>query len=323
MDVIVIGIDGGGTKTRIIAEIEKSHSIVVDVGPTVLSAMTPEQIRNALEEGKNRILSSAGATETDIAAVAAGLAGVDYRVPETLSFARDLLKAVFPHSRIRVEQDVVAALYGAFGISSGALLVGGTGSVAVGRDNNGKIHIVGGWGHLFGDEGSGFYIGQMAMRYACAFVDGRIENTILPEMILKKTGEPSIPILAMKIYLKDREWKRFAASLAPVVLEAAANNDPIAAKIIDDASTALSQLAIKILQITSANRLAFAGGLLRSKEYPWFAQTVREKIAKEMSFSYINDVLPPEVGGLLMAYETFGDNVGEEYKRLLRVSSNR
>lgn len=153
-----LGIDGGGSKTKFLLEDNDGGEIACfDTGPSNWLSSGADKTRQSLSEGVSNLPVS-----PDV--VCAGFAGAGR--PEALDFYRDCLSALLPQAQVFVETDAFISYVGAIGISPGVLLIAGTGSIALARKADGTMMRAGGWGAVFGDEGSGFWIGREAIRFA-------------------------------------------------------------------------------------------------------------------------------------------------------------
>src|SRR3954471_11218831 len=172
MTQIVIGIDGGGSKT---------HAIVADdVGTTIAeafgagSAVTPgraDDSADVIVGVVREALETASMTHVTPRVLCVGVAGVG-RENERQELWRALVSRDLA-SDVVVHSDFGIALDDAFGDGPGILLIAGTGSVAFGRSPGGATARCGGWGPVFGDEGSGAWIGKKALSIVTAAADGR------------------------------------------------------------------------------------------------------------------------------------------------------
>jgi glucosamine kinase len=127
--------------------------------------------------------------------------------------------------RLLVGTDVGAAFHDAFGSGPGVLLIAGTGSIAWARGASGDIRKIGGWGHLLGDEGSGYFIGSQAMRCLTWSEDGRAAPTAMTDPLLEFCGVGSVEDL---ITWREAASKAQVAAVAPLVVEAANGGDSAA-----------------------------------------------------------------------------------------------
>ena len=87
-------------------------------------------------------------------------------------------------ARILVVNDALIALQAGVGDAPGIVIVSGTGSIAYGRNDRGEASRAGGWGYVLGDEGSGYWIGRLALRAVVRHADGRGRATSLTPRLL-------------------------------------------------------------------------------------------------------------------------------------------
>ncbi|WP_315637473.1 MULTISPECIES: BadF/BadG/BcrA/BcrD ATPase family protein [Microbacterium] len=143
-------------------------------------------------------------------------------------------------ARVAVASDVVTAHAGALDGAAGVLLIAGTGAVALGVDPSGA-RLVDGWGPELGDFGSGSWLGREALRAVLRAQDGLAAPTALTAALAAPVGPPS----AVQAWLAaDGALARRLATLAPLVLAAAADDDPVARGIVED--------AVRLLAATTA-----------------------------------------------------------------------
>jgi glucosamine kinase len=295
MPRILIGADVGGTKTAV--AVSEDGSIVgraegpgaaVRPGRALASASTIiEVVRGAL--------SAAGRLRGDVLVVGAAGAG---RAPEREEL-RTAIRGENIASNIVVTTDIEIALAAAFADGPGIVVSAGTGSVAVGRDQAGKRHRIGGYGWQMGDEGSGYAIGRASLGAVSRAVDGRSPQTALSDRLLKVTRSSDFDSLI--------RWAAGAspaevAALAPHVLAVAAEGDPLAQGIADYAARELSQLAICLvpkMDLTPPVRVAITGGLL-GPDQP-LRRTLLAKLAEESVFQPTDVPVDAVAGALLLA----------------------
>jgi glucosamine kinase len=161
--MIYLGIDGGGSKTTFLLADDYDHQLYrTETGPSNWNSVGPEAARAS-------ILRGIGDLPAEPVAVCGGFAGAGRA--EGAAFYRSVLQAALPDAKVTVVSDAIVAYAGAIGNEPGVLLIGGTGSIAIGRSPEGSMIRAGGWGSQFGDEGSGFWIGREAIRTALRSVD--------------------------------------------------------------------------------------------------------------------------------------------------------
>lgn len=298
MPKILIGADVGGTKTAVaVAE----DAIIVGRADGPGAAVRPGRAlvsASTITEVVRRALSSAGRLTGDVLLVGAAGAG---REPERDEL-RKALRSENVAASVVVTTDIEIALAAAFGEGPGIVVSAGTGSVAVGRDQIGKRHRIGGYGWQMGDEGSGYAIGRASLGAVSRAMDGRSPNTALSDRLLQATRSVDFDALV--------RWAAGAspaevAALAPHVLAVAAEGDPLAQGIADYAARELSQLAICLIpkmDITPPVRVAITGGLL-SPDQP-LRRALLAKLAEEAVFQPTDAPVDSVAGALLLAAST-------------------
>ncbi len=180
-----LGIDGGGSKTAFLLVDEYYNEIChLQSGPSNWLSVGADAAKEAVREGLSQLTE-----RPDIAC--AGFAGAARA--DSAAFYKEVLQSLLPGTQIVIESDAFIASIGAIGIDPGLLLIAGTGSIVIGRDNNRNMFRVGGWGPYFGDEGSGFWIGREAVRAALRSLDVQglmdFARTIANRLGLKSIAE--------------------------------------------------------------------------------------------------------------------------------------
>lgn len=263
MTSIVIGVDGGGSKTHVIvADADGRERVSAEGGPSAIAPGRAARSADAIAAAVATALAGEDLEQTTVAVLVVGLAGVgreeERRALELELSRRSLAEEVF------VEPDAAIALADAFGEGPGVLLVAGTGSIAYGRGPTGEVARCGGWGPNIGDEGSGTWIGRRALSVVAAAADGREPPTALTGAILTaaQVNEPEdlIPWIAAAD-------NALIAALAPVVFTVA-HSDARANAIVDFAAEELvlhvRSLAQRLFgDERAAVPVALAGGLLK------------------------------------------------------------
>lgn len=259
----VIGIDGGGTSTKAALYEVTAQGVGPVVGENIsgssnLNSNSPEQVRQNLAELRDLWAGRA------VVALGIGVAGIS--TPGAADRIRAMLKDLAVCDKIVVVGDQEAALRGALGRQPGILLISGTGSIAYGQDDRGKLLRAGGYGHLIDDEGSAYSIGRALLAAYVQAYDGRIARTALLDRLEQHLGSDAGQALAQVMHLAYAQPfdKARIAALAPLLVSGLKAGDPLAAGI---ASQALDHLSL--LVDTVAGRidvdpvpLVMAGGML-------------------------------------------------------------
>lgn len=261
MSTFVIGVDGGGTRTRaVVLDAEGREEGRVSGPPAVADARRPEEAARSVATVCAAAARAVGrALPAD--AMWAGLSGAGR---ETARSAVELeLGRMGVATRVRVGTDVRAAFHDAFAEGPGILLIAGTGSIAWGRAEDGREGRVGGWGHHLGDEGSGYALGKEALRRVARHADGRAPETTLQRRVLERLGLERVDELVSWIQEAERAE---IADLAPLVVETAREGDGVAGEIVVQAVEELERHVLTILENlgpwSSPPPVVLAGGLL-------------------------------------------------------------
>lgn len=204
----VLGVDGGATKTlAAVFDLDRHRLFLGHAGPSNEDAVGPRLAVKAVLDAADEALAAAGVAQDDLAAAVLAIAGTD-----TDSVARNL-KTVRAENWI-VVGDVVGAWATATGAQPGVGVISGTGSNVFGVGGAGsstRVWRAGGWGHLLGDEGSGYWIGAQSIVAALHDRDGSGPETALSDAALAFFGSPSLETLAASVYTTPLTKSELAA----------------------------------------------------------------------------------------------------------------
>lgn len=260
---IVIGVDGGGSKTHVIIADETGTELATIEGAG--SAVRPGEVEKAAENIAALVRAAIASVNVEgtPAVLYAGLAGAG-RERERRAIESELASLELAEET-RVTTDAMIALGDAFGDGAGIILISGTGSIAYGRGPTGGFSRCGGWGSTFGDEGSGAWIGRRALAVVAGAADGREPTTALSGAILTaaQLNEPE-ELIPWAIAASSKDL----ADLAPVVFATAMAGDLRANTLLNLAAEEL------VLHVRALGRrlfgderasmnVALAGGLLQ------------------------------------------------------------
>ncbi|WBU36767.1 N-acetylglucosamine kinase [Homoserinibacter sp. YIM 151385] len=197
-------------------------------------------------------------------AVALGVAGLASVVRDPLLLRR-IVRARVGAVPVVLVADGIAAHVGALGGDSGAIVAAGTGAIGIGLDAEGGWHRVDGWGQLLGDEGGAAWIGRRGIQAALRAHDGRDaagSGARLLGRAIDRYGDPAG--WPAEIAAPEDRARRLAA-FAPEVAACAAEDDPLAYRILHDAGELLARTATTALLAPHIPRVAsWAGGVFQS-----------------------------------------------------------
>ncbi len=300
---LVIGIDGGGTRTRARLAYSRGDTLGAgEAGPANPHAKGFEAAEREILAAIQSAFASAHAETQMVSAACFGIGGVD-REEERTRIAAWARETVAP--RVHVVNDGAIVLAAGSPENWGVALIAGTGSIAWGRTRDGRIARAGGWGYLIGDEGSGFDLAREALRAATQTADGRGKPTRLLDAILKDWGLVSAMELIPRVY-RSGLAPADIARLAPLVIRSAEEGDAVARGLVERAAAALADTVVAVarqLQFTEAEiPLALTGGLLLEAE-SLQTNLVAELRNRGANFSPIVPVQEPVAGAVRMAIE--------------------
>jgi N-acetylglucosamine kinase-like BadF-type ATPase len=237
MSGVVLGIDGGGTRTRasivdgekVLASAENGSIKRLRVG----ALAAEEHLRALLEQ----VYSQAGVN--GVRAASAGVAS------STMPGVREWITAVFDDfqvERAEIVGDEVIALDAAFRGGPGILQIAGTGTNCIGRASDGGRETAGGWSSRLGDEGSGYWIGLHALRRALRAYD-RGEPTRILDVVGCAWGTATLDEL---VNLGDSTPGPDFAALAPDIDRLAEDGDAVALGVLKQAAADLVESVLLV-----------------------------------------------------------------------------
>lgn len=225
-------IDGGGTSTDV---------AVVRLGQIIARTSLPSFKPHPSNDHTDEFCRSLGAwlvtIDTDALTpsfILIGMSGVwgDLESHTYLNAFIDAWVTYVDHRvpRISILSDVELVIFAGLRERPGAVLIAGTGSIAVARDRNGVIHRSGGWGPRIDDGGGGFWFGREALRAVAKMIDGRGEPTLLVRPVAAFLRTDPLDELALAMALRNSSVDR-ASRLAEAVLTYADEGDNVAQEI--------------------------------------------------------------------------------------------
>lgn len=238
-----LGIDGGATKT-ILCLSDSSGDIVevIKLGSTNYHTVGIDNTKATFKKAFEMMNYDHGVNLEQIKGICFGGAGIDSYEGEQI--ATSIFREIGYENELTVCNDAVIALVGANGGFKGGVVIGGTGSVALGVDQSGKAHKVGGWGHILDDQGSGYMIGRDALSKVMRYHDGRGRETKIWESVKDYFEITSPEQITDFVYSKSTK-KQDIAKIAPLIIDLYSTDD-VAHDIVEDAVSSLEQLIVTL-----------------------------------------------------------------------------
>ena len=285
---LFIAIDSGGTKTEAILACADGTVLrracgkgcnPMDVGVAATQQTIQEVVQALLQDAPGKVASAyagvAGANRTDT-----GLA--------------PLLKQRFGIGHVRVEDDMRIVVSGTLGHRDGCGLICGTGCSLSLVKGEWPFDQIGGLGYLIDTGGSGYELGQAALRHAFRSLDGRGPDTVLCRLLQEKMGK-SLKEGFADVYAGGR---RYIASLAATVFAGAEMGDAICLQILEKGSDDLAELTWAAEKHFEGQfPVVMTGGIFAA--FPHYADMVRKKASKRANM--IKATAPPVYGALVEA----------------------
>ena len=285
----VIGIDGGGSKTRgrlVFGEQQVQRVI----GSTRVGVVGFTEACERVVQLLVDLTNDAGIDKSEIDAVVVGVAGI-WLEEERQRFAH-LLRIIARDSGFNL-QDLIAtsdaeiALRGAFGSEAGIMLIAGTGTITLGKNKQGELIRSGGWGIEIDDEGSGAWIGKKGLSACVKAIDGRGIQTSLLHKLADRYPQISLkfPRTIVSAFM-DKVFEYH--HLTQMVLEEAENGDSVCLEIVQEAAERLHENIMAVAKNIPGIPLpvSFLGGLLENNTL--IARELLNKIKEKDSFNVVD-----------------------------------
>jgi len=301
-DQLILGIDGGGTKTLAwLADAEFPEKTLGTgvAGPSNQRAVGPMVAMNNLEQAVEMAFESAGIARQTVQSACLGLAGADRSSDRSVveRWAEESRLA----TRLLVVNDALPLLYLAPLSGQGVALICGTGSLAYGRASSGRTARAGGWGYLLGDEGSAYAIGRSVLSAVLHSFDGCDEPTRLQDDVLTSLGISAVPEIVSAVYGAEVP-RAVIAELAPLAFTASESGDPVADRILSDAARQLTSMVNAVARRLELKEspLVVSGSVLLQQQS--FRFQVLEELDKKR-FTHVVLAVDPVQGAVRLAAE--------------------
>jgi N-acetylmuramic acid 6-phosphate etherase len=291
----ILGVEGGGTKTAwVLVERDGADLHILNQGklpPSNFRLVTPDRLRTIFSELPKQI---------DRAGVF--LAGCALEDQPALSH---ICAGIWPSAKIITGNDRDSGLAAALGRGEGIVVNAGSGSSVTGRRGD-KIEKAGGWGHILGDAGGGYFLVIQALRFILSEYDLHRGEVQFTAKILRALCLNNLDELVRWAQTAD---KMEIALLAPVVFEAAAGGDARVMEIIEEGARVLGEYteAVASRLRLLAPKVVLMGGLFHRDST--YTHAFRRKLKKNLPDARVATAdRPPELGAAWLAAE-LGDHV--------------
>lgn len=319
---LFLGVDGGGTKT--------AFALVDGDGNVRASALAPscyylgqsiDLVETVVADGIGTVCAEAGVGPASISHAFFAFPAYG-EVNADIATLNAIPQRVLEHDRYACDNDMVAGWAGSLGGIDGVNVIAGTGSMTYG-ERRGRGLRVGGWGELFDDEGSAYWIAIRGLGAFAKMCDGRLAPGALQDRLRRHLDLPAdLDLVNVVLNLWQGDRARIA-SLAPVVAAAAADGDEVCREILREAGCALAGLVLTTITELGYGEdervpVSWSGGVFTNKEV---AAAFRAQVGTH-TVDLREPLLPPVLGSALYAARLAGAPLTEAAVARLQTSVN-
>jgi N-acetylglucosamine kinase-like BadF-type ATPase len=299
--VTYLCVDGGQTKTAVVLLDDDGMQIHAWQGRPLTTPSRPGAIddlrlmvRGLAVELRRRLGSSGGPLPKVACFSLTGYLEGDELVPSTV---REEMRQVLPETeKIQTVPDYVGNWAAATRGEPGIVVISGGGAVAYGRTALGDSLRVGGWGHLLGDEGSGYWIGLEAIKAALQSWAGIIPKTALETRVMETLRAEDDRQVLSKVYSGSFSEAEIA-DLVLLVASLASNNDELSDRILDEAAYYLANMAVAVQKRLGELPIYLSGGVFGAATMP---ERFERSLAGFGRNTTVMTVVPDPLDGLFL-----------------------
>jgi len=317
-----LGVDIGNTKSHALIADADGHLLGVGTSgsgsPEVLGY---EHFGNTLRAMLKEALAQSGLNAADIKAGGFGVAGFDW--PSQEAPCLDEIASLNLGGPSRLVNDALVGMLAGAPQGWGIGLVAGTGSNCWGMDAKGHIGRMTGMSHLMDEGGGGSSLVLWALQAVGKAWTMRGPQTLLTDLFLQHFGERDVLALLEKLAM-NREL--VDASLAPLIMRAAMEEDQVTMEILQRAAVDLASLCLGVARQLKLEKKYFdvvlIGGVFTASEL--IVQLVRNCVLNDMPGAHLIRLdSPPVVGGVVLATQQAGLHLSLEALERLKVEAKR
>jgi uncharacterized phosphosugar-binding protein/N-acetylglucosamine kinase-like BadF-type ATPase len=317
---IFIGVDGGGTTTKAVAITGEGKVLGKAVGEgTNFYAANMSEARNNLQQTIAKLIEECKISDYEFISI--GMSSLDDEPTEEI--VKTFAGEIFLPEKIEMQSDVYMALMGMTLGKPGIMVVSGTGSMAIAIDQEGELHVLGGWGYLLHDEGSAYHIAIEGIKAGIRSFEGMGDKTILEKRVINFFNVKDHREL-IDIFYNPPMQNSKVAKFAKEVEKCANEGDSAAASIVNNAVNVLVKYACNLMEIlhtgtynTNDCIIGMYGGVFQNSPYITnsFIQGVHD-IYPNAKIGFPG--LAPEVGAVLYGMKKRGYPVTREFLNNLK-----
>lgn len=292
--MMIIGIDGGGTKTKFALFTDEGKEIdSIVLASCHFMQVTYDEMEVVLKKGIEILCTKHNIKDFFVSAGMGGY-GRDEKIRASIEA---VFRKILPEGNFKLFSDAEIAVAGALGGHDGIVVIAGTGSIAYSQIDK-KFSRTGGWGYLLGDEGSAYWLGKKALSVFCKEADGRLKKGPLYDCFMEyfklKRDFDLIPI-ALEHLVNRTE----VANLSKLVYQSAKLNDENSLKLFREVSDEIVCLIHALNDEQKQLNVSYAGGLFSAKEF--ILNNIECQLADNLKL--VDPMYTPEKGAYLLVQD--------------------
>lgn len=304
----ILSVDGGGTSTEVILAGLDGHVMGEGYsGPSNPKAVGAEGSMKAIDDGILAAFANAGLAPQPVAVASLGLAGFDRDEDHLILKQWAEGRSAVPIGRLIMTNDGQLVLAAGTPDGWGVGIIGGTGSIAVGKAPDGTFSRAGGWGFLIGDEGSAYKLVLDTLRFVAKSIDGRMPKEATSQafitQVLKAFGVTGDPMGLVSVIYEPGMDRTRIAGYAPKIIEAIRAEHRLVNVFLKPAGVELAEAAAAVARSLKLQvgplPLGLAGSFLIMT--PEIRAALLDHLHRLGYQPQVTDVERPVLGGIILA----------------------
>lgn len=313
-----LGIDGGGTKTRYLLVNDNLEKVGDCESKTIhIHQVGVDGIKEEITTNIAKLCKEANIEVKDIAFAFAGVPGYGESQEDKLKID-EAIKEIMTVPYM-IDNDAVNGWAAGTACKPGINMVAGTGSIAYGRNEAGKLARCGGWGPGIGDDASAYWIGIRTINEYTKQKDGRNEKTVLVDILEKEYNISYDFEIVDIVFNRLKQDRTQLAGFSKVCFLAAEEGCPAAKRIFEEAAENLFKhikSLSKTLEFNDEFVVSYTGGVFKAGRH------ILEPLARMIEEAGLKGKLQePELepwnGAALLAYKLAGNEIPVNYKEIM------
>lgn len=283
---IFIGIDGGGSKSKVRVEDREGHLLGQAIHGAANVRLSIESAWHSIHAALAEVLQPQGISLADKNYhfhAGLGLAGC-----EVVEAVQAFLRCPHPFATLELNTDAHIACMGAHSGAAGTVIIAGTGVIGY-QVEAGKGVRVSGWGFPHDDEGGGAWLGLEATRLTCQWLDQRVEKSPLVEDIFAYFNQDQEKFVSWANRANSTEFAR----LAPIVIRHGQQQEVAAVRLLKKAARAIDQVGHALAKMRTQARplpCCLLGGIAPFIE-PWLSEELRATLVAQQGDASVGAIL--------------------------------